>query len=84
MITWGKEYWSYFLIIVSTGFLVPEVFALITNVRNTLSDYARFELGADPNQVFTHHNAAWALSLVVYIVVSAELVRHIWFGKWIV
>jgi hypothetical protein len=87
VITWGKWYWEDFLI--ATGaylgvfFGIPEIIALFTNVRNTLSDFARYELGADTSQVFTTHNAAWFISLIVFVSVVTELTAHIWFGTWL-
>lgn len=85
MITWGREYWTYYLIAAGSLFAGPEIYALLTNAANTLSDYSRYELGAHftvSGQVFQHYNVAWSLSLLAYVILSIELVRHIWFLHW--
>ena len=81
--TWGKVYWVWFLIASSVAFLVPEVYALVTNVKNTLSDFARYELDVTtPKEAFSAHTAAWFLSLGVYLVVAIWLTYHIWFERF--
>lgn len=81
--TWGKTYWPVMLIITSLLFLVPEIYALVTNFRNTLSDYARFELNVTtPTEPFTSHSAAWLLTLGVWLVIAFWLTFHIWFERF--
>ena len=81
--TWGKLWWPWYLIVTSIAFLGPEIYALVTNVKNTLSDYARYELNVTtPTQAFTAHTAAWLLSLGVYCVVVFWLFWHIWFERF--
>ena len=81
--TWGRAYWPIFLIVTSLAFLGPEIAALVTNVKNTLSDYARYELDVTtPTQPFTAHTAAWLLSLGVWITVVVWLSFHIWFERF--
>ena len=78
--TWGKQYWPVFLIAVSLAFLVPEILALATNVKNTLSDYAWYELDiTTPQEHFSAHTAAWFLSLGMWLVIAIWLTYHIWF-----
>lgn len=80
MITWGRYYWPYFIVLVSTLFLVPEIIALISNWRNTLSNYAWTELRVGPN--FPVHDLAWYLSLIGWLLAVVVLSMHIWFGKF--
>jgi hypothetical protein len=81
--TWGKWYWPVMLIVTSLLFLVPEIIALLTNFKNTLSDYARYELNVTtPTQQFSTHTAAWFLTLGVYITIAIWLFYHIWFEKF--
>lgn len=81
--TWGKVYWTWFLIVTSVAFLAPEIYALFTNFRNTLSDYARYELDiTTPTQPFFTHTAAWFLSLGVWLVAAVWLTFHIWFERF--
>lgn len=83
VMTWGKTYWSWFLIVVTLGFAIPEVIALITNYKNTLSDYARFELDiTTPTEAFGAHSAAWLLSLGLWLVLAFWLTFHIWFERF--
>jgi hypothetical protein len=80
MITWGREYWTWFLLNVSLQFLVAEIYALFTNAANTLSDYSRYELGLRllPGQP-VHHTLAWTLSLVAWWLFVGVITWHIWF-----
>ena len=81
--TWGKTYWPIFLIVTSLAFLGPEIYALVTNFRNTLSDYARYELNiTTPHEAFTAHSAAWLLTLGVWLVIAFWLTFHIWFERF--
>lgn len=81
--TWGKIYWPWFLIVTSLAFLIPEIIGIATNVKNTLSDYARYELDVTtPHQPFTSHSAAWLLSLGVWLVVAFWLTWHIWWERF--
>lgn len=78
-LTWGKYYWPYFLILVSTIFGVPELIALFTNVKNTLSDYARLELNV--SSTMSVHTLAWYLSLSAWLLFVVVITFHIW-GNW--
>lgn len=81
--TWGRWYWSAYLIAGSVAFLGPEIYALFTNFKNTLSDYARFQLDVTtPQQPFTSHSAAWLLSLGAWLVVAFWLTFHVWFERF--
>lgn len=78
--TWGREYWTWFLSNVSLQFLIAEIIALFTNVKNTLSEYSRTQLGLVlvPNQPL-HHTLAWTLSLIAWWLFVGVITWHIWF-----
>lgn len=88
METWGRHYWSVFLIVSSvwllTGFGVPELIALVTEKRghldNTLSNYAHVQLNV--SATMTIHTVAWYLSLLVWLMITGMLTFHIWFDLW--
>lgn len=75
--TWGRHYWPIALIVISLIVLVPELIALATNPKNTLSDYARYELNLMPH-VYNVHTAAWWLSLITFSLAVVVLILHIW------
>jgi len=81
--TWGRTYWAVYLIVAALAFLGPEIYALCTNFKNTLSDYARYELNVTtPAQAFNTHTAAWLLTLGAWLVVTFWLTFHIWFERF--
>lgn len=75
--TWGKLYWQYWLILTSLSFLMPEMIATFTNVRNSLSDYTRAVLKVS----VATHTPAWYLSLVTWVLLVVAVTVHIWWGK---
>lgn len=77
--TWGKLYWPFYLIVASLLFLGPELIALFTNVQNTLSDYARYELNVSAQ--VTVHTIAWYVSLIGWALFVVVISLHIW-GDW--
>lgn len=79
MVTWGKYYWPYFLILVSSLFGIPEVIAIFTNRQNTLSAYSWGEL-FKPG-FGSVHEVAWTASLVTWLVFVIVITLHIWFRK---
>lgn len=78
MVSWGKYYWPYFLILASGLFGIPELIALFTNHWNTLSDYARYELNVSP--AVTVHTLAWYLSLAAWLLFVVVITMHIWWN----
>ena len=80
--TWGPHYWPWFLSAAALAFLVPEIYALATNAKNTLTDYSRDSLHVLPGQAFTAHTAAWVLTLGAWLLVTGWLTGHIWFDLW--
>ena len=80
MITWGREYWPAFLTVTSLSFAIPELIALFTNVKNTLSDYSWAELGIVNNHIPVH-SVAWIISLTAWVLFVFIITAHIWFGQ---
>ena len=80
--TWGPHYWPWYLSAAALAFLVPEIYALATNAKNTLTDYSRDSLHVLPGQAFTAHTAAWVLTLGAWLLVTGWLTGHIWFDLW--
>lgn len=80
--TWGKLYWPYLIIVVSFMFGIPELIALFTNVKNTLSDYARYELHVGVAFQHSMPTLAWWSSLIVWATFVIWITAHIWYGKW--
>lgn len=78
---WGNTYWPIGLIAASVAFLVPELYALFTNVRNTLSWYCWRELHVGTAYGHGVHTAAWWLSIAAWLVFVVVITGHIWFGK---
>lgn len=75
MITWGRVYWPYFLLVVSLTFLIPELIAFFTNKANTLSEYSWDELHVGALQV---HTISWYLSLGTWVLFVVLITLHIW------
>jgi hypothetical protein len=77
--TWGKYYWPTGLIIVSLLFLPAELYALTTNVKNTLSWYCWSELDVQRALDLNMHSLAWYLSFAAWVVFTVVITLHIWF-----
>jgi hypothetical protein len=85
--TWGRVYWPIFLIISSawllSGFGVAETIALLSPVSghldNTLSTYARTELGVSVAVQNGVHTIAWWCSFVAWTLFVTFITAHIWF-----
>lgn len=82
MSTWGHRYWLIWSIFTFLTFIVPEVYALCTNWRNTLSasvwDMEHFV----PGQTFVHWTALHFLFIGMLIVTDLWLIGHFGFGIW--
>ena len=76
---WGSRYWPVFLAIGATGFLIPEVFALITNSANTLSDFCWRELNVTIAYGHGKQTIAWWLSIIAWGLFTVLITIHIWF-----
>jgi hypothetical protein len=80
-ITWGLLYWPYWMILTGLTFLVPEISALCTNYRNTLSDYSRYELSVGTSFGHGVHTVAWYVSLIGWLLFVVVITLHIWWVK---
>lgn len=76
---WGNTYWPAGLITVSVAFLVPELYALLTNSANTLSDYCWRQLGIRTAWGNGVHTLAWWFSLITWLLFAVVITGHIWF-----
>lgn len=79
---WGYTYWPWYIIVTASAFLIAEIVALVTDVQNTLSDYAWHELNISVTPGRTVHSAAWLLSQGMYIVMVIWLLFHIWYRQF--
>jgi hypothetical protein len=75
--TWGLLYWPAFIYTVTILWGVPEAYAFFTNHRNTLSDFAWYELGIKGS--YGPHSVSWWASLILVLAIGATLIGHIWF-----
>lgn len=86
--TWGKWYWPTALIIAAVTlallFFPAEIYAITTNLNNTLSDYSRYELGVTTafGKSTALHTVAWWVSFVVWSGFVIWITGHIWFVQW--
>lgn len=81
MITWGRYYWPYAMILVSVMFAVPETIAIVTNDANTLSSYSWDELHV-MNGHIPVNTIAWYGSLAVWLAFTVVITAHIWFRSF--
>lgn len=78
---WGYVYWPWWLAVVSVAFLGPEVFALATNVKSTLSYYCWHELHMDIALSPDVHGMAWWNSLLAWLLFTVVITAHIWWRQ---
>jgi hypothetical protein len=78
--TWGLYYWPVALTVVTAIIMGPEIYALVTNVANTLSWWVWGELHVHPGD----HVAAWTagrlLTFMAWCSLMFWLTWHFWFG----
>lgn len=79
--TWGTWYWPVWLAVMSVTLLAPEVYALVFNVRNTLSDWVWRELEVTTNQQLPW-TAAHFLVFGAWLTVTAWLTWHFFFRRF--
>lgn len=77
VMTWGRYYWPYFIILVTGLFGIPEIIALIVNPANTLSDYSWAELHVGHSYP-PLHTMAWLVSLIAWGLFVVVITWHIW------
>jgi len=82
-VTWGARYWPWFLAIAVLGFfLVPEVYALVTNYRNTLSFWVWSTLRVNAGEPIRKWTALHYLAAGIYLVLVTWLTGHFFFRWW--
>lgn len=79
--TWGRYYWPWSLITVQLLWAPAEIIALFTNLKNTLSDYAHYELSVTTATVASGiHTVAWYMSLSGWLLFVFVITWHIWWA----
>lgn len=78
--TWGAYYWPLALTLITGLVLVPEVYALFTNVNNTLSVWVWTEMRVSPGDHLTAWTAGRYLTLMAWVGLCSWLTWHFWFG----
>lgn len=78
--TWGNWYWPIYLTVMALG-LSPEIYALATNARNTLSDWVWTELKVSVDQQLPW-TAAHFLVFGFWLVIVTWLTWHFFFRRF--
>lgn len=78
---WGNWYWPVGLSVAALAFLGPELYAVVTNVRNTLSYYCWHELHIDVAVSSGIHSFAWWNSLLAWLLFVVIITAHIWWKQ---
>jgi hypothetical protein len=80
--TWGSWYWPTWVVIALLSLLVPEVYALVTNVKNTQSYWVWHELdvhtGLAPNTWTSAHFIFFGLWSVFAIWLTGHFFWRLW------
>lgn len=80
--TWGQYYWPVFLGVLALALLGPEIYALVTNPHNTLSDWVWTELHVTKDSRWWNWSAAQFLTFGCWCVVVFWLTWHFWFYRF--
>jgi H+/Cl- antiporter ClcA len=81
--TWGRIWWPIYLLVSLAVFLGPEIFALVTNWRNTLSNWVWSSLKVSSGRFdIWHESAPWYLTLGCWIVLITWLTFHFFFRRF--
>ena len=80
--TWGHKYWLVWSVFTFLTFIVPEVYALVTNWRNTLSNWVWVALRVQRGQSINQWTAAHFLVGGMLVLVFAWLIGHLVFHLW--
>lgn len=81
--TWARWYWPCALLAVLGILLGPEVYALRTNWRNTLSYWFWTLCNVEDHEALGARSFAWYITLALYIaVICVWLTFHLWFKWW--
>lgn len=79
---WGNWYWPGFLVAQAMLFLGPEIYALVDNWRNTLSNWVWTQLNITKNESMSQWSATDFLLFGVWIVVVTWLTFHFFLRKF--
>jgi hypothetical protein len=79
--TWGQWYWPLCLSLIIAMVLGPEIYALITNVYNTLSWWVWQQLEVSPLPT-TPWTAAHLIVLGLWLTGNIWLTGHFFWRKW--
>lgn len=77
---WGNWYWSVWLWFTTATLLGPEIYALITNARNTFSDYVWRALDVTKDQ--QSWTAAHFLVFCGWLTLTIWLTFHFFFRRF--
>lgn len=80
--TWGRTYWPIWAITFFALFIGPEVYALVTNWRNTLSNWVWQTLRVTQGQHIGQWTALHLLVFGMFIVLNVWLLGHFFFHLW--
>jgi hypothetical protein len=86
--TWGLWYWPLALITVAVVaglmFFPAEIYAVVSNHSNTLSDYSRYQLGLTTalGKETRLHTVTWWITFLVWSGFIVWITGHIWYVKW--
>lgn len=82
MTGWQKYWLLWFIVTFPVGFLIPELFAVCTDWRNTLSASIWDLEGMVPGQPLDKWGSAHILIGGVLLVLLVWLIGHLVFGIW--
>lgn len=80
--TWGRWYWPIWFTVMLVSFLGPEVYALITNWRNTLSAAVWRMEHFRSGQPLDQWSAGHFLFIGVLLLIDVWLLGHFALGWW--
>lgn len=80
--TWGNYYWPGFLISFFAMLIGPEIYALITNWKNTLSNWVWTFLNITKNQSMSQWSATDFLLFGAWMVTVTWLTFHFFLRKF--
>lgn len=81
MPTWGHWYWPLGMAVTLLLFLPAELFAVFTNVGNTLSYYAWTQLHVGLAYANNMDSVGWYSSLILWLLFVVIITAHIWWRQ---
>lgn len=75
-------YWQIWALVTFVGFIVPEVYALVTNANNTLSDNVWRAEKFLPGQAVVNWSAFHFLFIALLLLLDVWLLGHFGWGLW--